>query len=150
MKTAMEWSSRRARHSLVPLCRIVATLEDGPCRDALLEPLLEALPSMAGVSDQELAAHAVSAAKHVSFFYLRTGNSTDGLFLSQVAAALSATGVVNPRTVDSPVNVARWDGAVAVFASAVASASEKTDKRKTRDETAGGAGKFLFILVRAI
>ena len=131
MKTAMEWSSRRARHSLVPLCRIVATLEDGPCRDALLEPLLEALPSMAGVSDQELAAHAVSAAKHV-------------------AAALSATGVLNPKTVDSPVNVARWDGVVAVFASAVASASEKTDKRKTRDETAGSAGKFLFILARAI
>ena len=129
MKTAMEWSSRRARHSLVPLCRIVATLEDGPCRDALLEPLLEALPSMAGVSDQELAAHAVSAAKHV-------------------AAALSATGVLNPKTVDSPVNVARWDGVVAVFASAVASASEKTDKRKTRDETAGG--KFIFITVRAI
>jgi len=70
MKTAMEWSSRRARHSLVPLCRIVATLEDGPCRDALLEPLLEALPSMAGVSDQELAAHAVSAAKHVSYFFI--------------------------------------------------------------------------------
>ena len=67
-----------------------------------------------------------------------------------MAAALSATGVVNPQTVDSPVNVARWDGVVAVFASAVASASEKTDKRKTRDETAGGAGKFLFILVRAI
>ena len=131
MKTAMEWSSRRARHSLAPLCRIVATLEDGPCRDALLEPLLEALPSMAGVSDQELAAHSVSAAKHV-------------------AAALSATGVLNPKTVDSPVNVARWDGVVAVFASAVASASEKTDKRKTRDETAGGAGKFLFIPVRAI
>ena len=57
---------------------------------------------------------------------------------------------MNPQTVDSPVNVARWDGVVAVFASAVASASEKTDKRKTRDETAGGAGKFLFILVRAI
>ena len=56
-----------------------------------------------------------------------------------MAAALYATGVLNPQTVDSPVNVARWDGVVAVFASAVASASEKTDKRKTRDETAGGA-----------
>ena len=124
MRTAVEWSSARARHSLAPLCRIISRLGAGPRRDALIEPLLEALPAMAGTSDQELAAHAVSAARHVAASLASTFTEDDEQ--SREKAGREKAGLF-------------WDGVVATFASAVASASEKTNRHKTRDEISGGA-----------
>jgi len=126
MRTAVEWSSARARHSLAPLCRIIARLGAGPRRDALIEPLLEALPAMAGTSDQELAAHAVSAARHVAASLASTFTEEDEQSRSREKAGREKAGLF-------------WDGVVATFASAVASASEKTNRHKTRDEISGGA-----------
>ena len=137
MRTAVEWSRARARHSLSRLCGIIARLGAGPRRDALLEPLLEALPAMAGTSDQELAAHAVSAARHVAASLASTFERRSEDEQSQ------------SRSEKTPHDDRLfWDGVVATFASAVASASEKTNRHKSRDETSGGAVAAL-LAVRA-
>ncbi len=136
MRTAVEWSSARASHSLAPLCGIISRLGAGPRRDALLEALLEALPAMAGTSDQELAAHAVSAARHAAASLASTFASSD-----------QATEDERSRGTTGDAELF-WDGVVATFASAVASASEKTNRHKTRDETSGGAVAAL-LAVRA-
>ena len=137
MRTAVEWSSARASRSLAPLCGIISRLGAGPRRDALLETLLEALPAMAGTSDQELAAHAVSAARHAAASLASTFASSD----EGTEDEQSSGG----KTGDAELF---WDGVVATFASAVASASEKTNRHKTRDETSGGAVAAL-LAVRA-
>ena len=136
MRTAVEWSSARASRSLARLCGIISRLGAGPRRDALLETLLEALPAMAGTSDQELAAHAVSAARHAAASLASTFASSD-----------EGTEDEQPRGKTGDAELF-WDGVVATFASAVASASEKTNRHKTRDETSGGAVAAL-LAVRA-
>ena len=91
---------------------------------------------MAGTSDQELAAHAVSAARHAAASLASTFASSD-----EGTEDASSGG----KTGDAELF---WDGVVATFASAVASASEKTNRHKTRDETSGGAVAAL-LAVRA-